>query len=33
LRGSIVSGGLLCIAGVGLSLYFLPGFLRYKADK
>jgi MFS family permease len=33
LRTSIVSGGLLCVAGVGLSLYFLPGFLRYKADK
>ncbi|WP_394839857.1 MFS transporter [Pendulispora rubella] len=33
LRGSIVSGGLLCIGGVVLSLCFLPGFLRYKADK
>lgn len=27
---SVISGGLLCIAGVGLSLLFLPTFWKYK---
>ncbi len=29
---SIVSGGVLCIAGVGVCCYFLPKFWRYKAE-
>ncbi|WP_394821608.1 MFS transporter [Pendulispora albinea] len=32
LRGSILSGGLLCIAGVAVCLYFLPRFARYDAE-
>jgi len=31
LRGSILSGGILCIAAVGICLYFLPRFARYDA--
>lgn len=29
---SIVSGGVLCVAGVGICCYFLPKFVRYKAE-
>jgi hypothetical protein len=28
---SIVSGGLICIAGIGLLRWFAPGFWRYDA--
>lgn len=29
LRASIVSGGLLCVAGVGVAVVLLPAFWRY----
>jgi len=29
LRASIVSGGLLCVAGVGFAIVLLPAFWRY----
>jgi MFS family permease len=31
-RASIVSGGVLCVAGVGLAALALPAFVRYRAD-
>jgi MFS family permease len=31
LRASIASGGILCVAGVGLAAFFLKGFWRYDA--
>ena len=31
LRGSIVSGGVLCVAGVGVAVLLLPSFWRYDA--
>jgi MFS family permease len=32
LRASVVSGGALCVVGVGLCALALPRFLRYDAD-
>lgn len=29
---SIISGGILCVLGVGIFCYFLPKFLHYRAD-
>ncbi len=29
---SIISGGVLCVLGVGLCCYFLPKFVRYRAE-
>jgi MFS family permease len=31
-RASIVSGGVLCVAGVALAALALPAFVRYRAD-
>jgi MFS family permease len=32
-RASIVSGGVLCVVGVGLAALALPAFVRYRADE
>lgn len=33
LTASIVSGGILCVAGVLISCYFLPKFIRYRSEE
>jgi hypothetical protein len=32
ITASIVSGGVLCVAGVGICCWFLPKFWRYKSE-
>jgi MFS family permease len=32
-RASVVSGGVLCVVGVALCAFLLPGFVRYDADE